>query len=515
MKTSKGVALERKEIRLQFTGYVLFAAKLLSVATGLIFQFMIARSPNTSNLDWDLWFNINDVLAYFTLLAGVVPFWVMRCVSRGKQGATKTGLATNLIISAISTIIYLSIVPFVLSGLGISLNYLPLYFIVAFQIVELYLIGLFESCLQAISPQTVGYGLLVQQVFKVILGYVLIIQLGQPLMGAVIAIVIAFALQVGYYFKLLGAEIKQRIQWGYVKDWLKGSIANIYSVVGNQLAAVVFLLLFSLGGEGSRGIYGSALQIANVITYSSFLSFALYPKLLAEGKSGDVTQSLKTVLMFAMPMTVCAVALANSYIIILREEIVAFSGAGLVLVVLALDAFVGVLSGIYGSVIFGAETLDQEKISFRKLVRSKLFLAFSLTYVHSAITIPTTYFILTTYAFQQPLLAAFSVCVVNSIVRFGMFLILVVMARGVMKITIPWRSIGKYSLASAVMGVVLFLLPYSSTISTTLVWTAVGGGVYIGVLLLIDKETRSLPKEVLKEIRKTKSPPPSPEVKQS
>src|SRR4030067_3027293 len=129
-----------------------------------------------------------------------------------------------------------------------------------------------------------------------------------------------------------------------------------------------------------------------------------------------------------MPMTVCAVALANSYIIILREAIVAFSGAGLVLVVLALDAFVGVLSGIYGSVIFGAETLDQEKISFRKLVRSKLFLAFSLTYVHSAITIPTTYFILTTYAFQQPLLAAFSVCVVNSIVRFAMFLILVIMA---------------------------------------------------------------------------------------
>jgi hypothetical protein len=72
----------------------------------------------------------------------------------------------------------------------------------------------------------------------------------------------------------------------------------------------------------------------------------------------------------------------------------------------------------------------------------------------------------------------------------------------VMKINMPWRSIAKYSLASAIMGLVLVLLPYSSRISTTLAWTAVGGTVYLAVLLLIDKETRSLPKSILQEVRK-------------
>src|SRR4030066_1774488 len=136
---------------------------------------------------------------------------------------------------------------------------------------------------------------------------------------------------------------------------------------------------------------------------------------------------------------------------------------------------------------------------FKSLVRSKLFMFYTLSYVHSAITIPTTYYALTTYAFQQPLVAALSVCVINSVVRFAMFLILVIMVRGMFKIAIPWGSLGKYALASAVMGLVLFFLPHSNRISTTLIWTAIGGIVYLAVLLLIDKETRALPKDILRE----------------
>src|SRR3990170_266850 len=99
MKNSNGVALARKEIRLQYTGYVIFAAKLIGVATGLIFQFMLARAIPLDSPEYGIWGNINYVLPYFTLLAGVVPFWVMRCVARGQKRATKTGLGINLLFS--------------------------------------------------------------------------------------------------------------------------------------------------------------------------------------------------------------------------------------------------------------------------------------------------------------------------------------------------------------------------------------------------------------------------------
>jgi len=501
----------RKEIRLQYSGYVIFAAKLISVATGLIFQFMLGRAIAQTSPEYAIWGNINTVIPYFTLLAGIVPFWVMRCVARGKEGATKTGLAVNLLFSLITTAAYFVIIPLVLpsllSGAGVSnpAAYLPFYLIVSVQIIEVYLIGLFEPCLQARTPQSVGYGLILQQLFRVILGYVIIIQLGQPLLGAVVGTIIAFAVQAVYYFKLLSGELKQRMQWGYVKEWLKGSVLIVYSVVGGVIASFVFIMLFYYGEVSGMEIYYAALQIANVITYAGSISFALYPKLLTEKRGEDVTTSMKTVLMFALPMTVGAISLSSAYIVLLRPGMAMYPGAEWVLVVLALDALVTVVSGIYGSVLTGVETVDHERLSFKSLVRSKLFMFYSLSYVHLAITIPTTYYILTTYALHQPLMAAFSVCVINSIVRFAMFLILVIMVRGMFKIAMPWKSIAKYGLASAVMGVVLFLLPYTNRILTTLAWTAVGGIVYLAVLMAIDKESRGLPKAILQEIRGKKS----------
>jgi len=175
----------RKEIRLQYSGYVIFAAKLIGVVTGLIFQFMLARAIAAESPEYAIWGNITTVLPYFTLLSGIVPFWVMRCVARGKEGATKTGLAINLVFSIIATAAYLVIIPLVLplllseAGVPNPAAYLPFYLIISVQIIEVYLIGLFEPCVQARTPQSVGFGLILQQVVRLIIGYVIIIQLGQ------------------------------------------------------------------------------------------------------------------------------------------------------------------------------------------------------------------------------------------------------------------------------------------------------------------------------------------------
>ena len=508
MKQIKGDAVSRNEIRLQYSGYVIFAARLISVATGLIFQFMLGRAIAAESPEYAIWGNINTVLPYFTLLAGVVPFWVMRFVARGKEGATKTGLAINLLFSLITTAAYLVVIPLVLpsllseAGVANPTVYLPFYLIVSVQIIEQYLIGLFEPCLQARTPQTVGYGLLLQQLFRVIMGYVIIIQLGQPLLGAVVSTIIALSVQALYYFKLLSGELKQPIQWGYVKEWLKGSVLIIYSVVGGVIANFVFIMLFYYGSYGGMEVYYAALQIANVITYAGSISYALYPKLLTDKRGEDVTTSIKTVLMFALPMTVGAISLSSSYIVLLRPRIATmYPGAEWVLVVLALDALVMVVSGVYGAVLIGVETVDRERLSFKSLVRSRLFKYYSLSYLHFFITIPTTYYILTTYALHQPLAAALSVCLINSVARFAMFLLLVILVRNMFKVAVPWRSIAKYGVASAVMGAVLLLLPYTNRISTTLAWTAVGGIVYLMVLMAIDKEARNLPKAILQEIK--------------
>jgi len=489
--------LAKKEIRLQYSGFIVFAAKMLSVATGLAFQLMIARG--TTQPEYDLWFNLSDVLAYFTLLAAALPFWTMRFVARDKEGATKTGIIVNLIISAIAATIYLSLVPLMTSLLGISQEYLLLYFIASVQIIELYSLNVLQACLRARAPETVGYGLLVAEVCKVILGYIIIIRFQQPLFGALISLVVAFAIQITYFLTLLLEELHQRIEWKYVKEWLKGSVANIYNIVGSQIAAFIFIMLFQYGGDGARGSYGGAAQIANVIAYSSFLAFALYPKLLAEKNSEDITTALKMVSMFAIPMTAGAIALSNSYIIIIKSE---FKDAWPVLVMLAVDALVGTMSGFFSSVLFGVEKVDEKaRISFRELVKSRLFIVFSLPYFHSMITLPTAFYILVNYAQNQPFQAALYVSIINSSARFVMLLILYAIVRKLVTINIPWRNLAKYVFASAVMATVLFVIPHPTRLSLTLGVTAIGGIIYLALLMAIDKEARLLVHSVWQEIK--------------
>ena len=514
----KDVPVAKQDIRLQYSGFVIFAAKMISVITGLMFQFMVAWYTLGRPGEYDIWFNINDVLAYFTILVGVAPFWVMRFVARGKEGASKTGFVTNLAVSVISTALYLAFIPFFLPMLGISGDFLPVYLIASLQIMELYLLTLFEGCLQATTPHAIGYGLLVQQVSKVVLGYLLIVQMGQPLMGALVATIVAISIQIVYYFRLLAGQFKQKIQWGYIKQWVKGSVANIYNVIGVQLSAYIFILLYDMGGDGGRGRYGAAATITNVISYASVLAFALYPKLLADRKKEDITTALKMVLMFAIPMTIVAVVMSDSYITLLRRD---YPDASIVLVVSAVDTLIMVTINILSAVLYGMERVDQDKeISFKALVKSKMFIAFSLPYVQAAITLPLTYYMLTTYAFNQPLQAALYVSISLLVARIVMFIIMYAATRKSVKIDIPWKSISKYVLASAVMAAVLFLLPHPTGVSVAadtmdiifnigqvLVLTGIGAAVYIAIIMAIDKEARMLPKSMLQEVRGKKKPP--------
>ena len=492
----------KNEIRVQYSGFIIFAARIISVATGLAFQYMIARS--TSQAEYGVWFNVNDVLAYFTILAGILPFWAMRFVARNEKGAAKTGVLANLAISIAATLVYLPLLPLITSALHVR-GYISIYLLIAAQIIELHLLNALEANLRAKKPQTLGYGLLIAEILKVLLGCILIFgRILSPLEGAVISLTLAIAAQITYYLKLHVEELKQNVNWAYVKEWAKGSIANIYNAIGNQIAAFIFIMLFTYGGETARSNYGAAFQIANIITYSSFLAFALYPKLLAEKNSSDITSSIKSVLMFAIPMTAGALALPDLYLTILKPE---YSAAWPVLMVLAVDSLVATISTFYGFVLYGFEKFDEEaKITFLQLLKSRLFIAFSLPYVHSAITIPLTYHVLTSYTFD-PVGCALAVAIINSAARFAMFLILRAMVNKITKIIIPWKNIAKYVIASAIMANTLIYItkmpqfPANPKVHQILGLTVFGGLIYITIIALIDDDARKLTKSIWLEIK--------------
>jgi O-antigen/teichoic acid export membrane protein len=491
--------LTKKEIRLQYSGLIIFAARMISVATGLIFTLLITRSTNASQ--YGVWSNVFDLVTYFVLLAGAIPFWATRFVARSKKGSTKTGIMANLIIAVISTILYLPLVPFITSALNIRQAYVILYFMVSAQIIESYLTNQLEATLRAERPQAVGYGLLIGEIIKIALAYTLIVRLlpQQPLIGAMVSLTVAILIQIIYYLKLVSPSLKEKTQWNYVREWLKGSIAYIYYSVGSQIGAVILIMLFVLGGQTARGDFEVASTMATIITYSSFLSFALYPRLLASERQEDVSTSLNLVLMFAIPLAAGAMAIPDSLLIVLKAS---YAEAAPVLFVLAVDALIWTIYGFYTSVLFGVEKLDEKAtIPIRQLVKSDIFKVFTLSYVYSAITLASAYYVLTNFRSAQPVQAALYVAAIVMTTHLALFTVLYALVRRAIKVIVPWASIGRYVFAAVIMGSILYLIPHPTRLASVLGIGVIGGILYLAIISAIDKKARTLLQSILQEIK--------------
>ena len=490
--------MEKQEIRTHYSGAMLFAAKLMSVATGIIFTLMVLNS--LSQPDYGAYGAlVNTIIPYFTMFSGPISFWAMRFAARDKKGATKTGIVGNLAVSAIATLVYFAVLPLLTASPDLQ-KYVLIYLVAAAQIIELYLVTVLEACLQAKRPHFVGYGLLVGEILKVSFVYLFVARLQLAALGAILTLIVAFAIKIAFYFEIIWKELKQKIALSYIKEWLKGSTFNLYNIAGDRLAALIFVMLLWYGTTTGYGYYYASVQIANIITYSTFLAFALTPKLLSDANIDEATTSLKNVLLFAVPMTAGVVAIPSSFLLFAKET-GDYIAAAPVLTILAIDALISTISTIFTYVLYGVEKVDEKaEIPFRQVVKSRLFIAFSLPYVHSAITLPIAFYALTNLAGNDPVSVAMYVTAITLVGRAVSFVILYRVLRKDVKVKIPWKSIGKYVAAASVMGLIMFLGHPVGRI-TTLLFTGIGGLIYIALLMAIDKETRTLARTVLQFVR--------------
>ena len=489
--------MAKKEIRVQYSGLIFFGAKLISVATGILFTLLLGSLSQEKLGAWGIFLNI--IIPYFTLLSGALSFWAMRFVARDKEGATKTGIVANMTIATTATLIYLALLPLVTQAFGLQ-DYVLAYILVATQIIETYLITVLEACMQAQRPQFVAYGFLIGEVLKVALAYTFVIALHLDLVGIILSLAIAFGIKIAFYLKNMMIELRKKFVFSHLKEWLKGSTFNLFSILGDRIASVIFIMLSVYGQKIGVSYYTAAQLITSVIGYSSALAFALYPKLLAERKMDEVTSSLRMVLMFAIPMTVGVIAIPDSYLIFFNVAgtyVVAMP----VLVIMAIDALIQTNAGFFTSILYGIESVDEEaKIPLGQVVKSRLFISFSLPYLHSAITLPIAYYALTHLANNDPLLVAAYVTGIFMMGHLISFLVLLSVLRKAVRLKIPWKSIAKYVVASAIMALIL-IAGHPVTRTSTLIFTGVGALVYLALLIAFDRETRNLARTMLLAVR--------------
>jgi O-antigen/teichoic acid export membrane protein len=487
--------VSRSGLRIQYSGLIIFAAQLISVVTGMAFILLLTRNMTTDQ--YGVWTNIFDVTGYFLLFSGLVPFWATRFVARGEEGAAKTAFLANLTVAVASAAVYVPLAPIIATSLHITQT--SVYVLASAQIITVYAVNTLEACLRARKPQAIGYGLLLEEAVKLSLAYLFIVRFQQLFIGAMLSLILSALFQTLFYMKLLSKDLLQKVHWSYVREWLKGSTAILYNAVGGQLANFVFILLLVYGTQTGRADYQAAATFGAVIGYSSSLAFALYPKLLAENSLTEITESLKMVLMFALPMVAIVLSMSPSLLTVLKAS---YREASPVLIVLSIDALISLISQFYTSVLYGVERLDEEaKIPLRKLVRSKMFKLLTLPYVQAAITLPTTLYILTQFANGQAARAATYVAITIMSAHAIMLLLTYLIIRTSVRIIVPWGSIGKYVLTSAVTALILYLLPHPQTLALTFATVLMGAAIYAALLLATDKDARMLVRSILLEIR--------------
>jgi O-antigen/teichoic acid export membrane protein len=489
--------LAKDEIRVQYSGFVIFGAQMVSVVTGLVFTLLLTR--NMSESQFGIWSNIFDYTAYFTILSSLFPFWVTRFVARGKEGTVKTSLFASSVLALVSMGIYLSLISSITTAIHTEV-YLVVYLIAVLQILNAYLITNLESCFRGVKPQTIGYGLLIEEVIKVALALVIIAGFHEVFLGAMLSITLSALIQALYYIRVLGDYLKEKVRWSYLKEWLKGSVIFVYNGVGSQLVAFVFILLFIYGGQEARADYQAATTFATIVGYSASLAVALYPRLLVKKCPDDqVSLSFKMVLMFAIPLAAITIVMSESFLTVLNA---AYAEASPILILLTFDTLITLVSQFYSSCLLGSEELDVEgKIPLGKLLRSKIFKVFSFPYIQAAIALPLVYFVLTQLQIANPVEAVLYVTAINIVVHLITFVGLYLLARKFTRIVGVWKNIGKYLMLSIVAAVILFLLPMSTTIIWTFGKAAVGLSIYAALLIAVDAEARVLVRAIFQEVR--------------
>jgi O-antigen/teichoic acid export membrane protein len=82
--------LSQNDIRVRYSGFIIFASQIITLFTGLVFTLLLTRNMNTG--EFGVWSFLSYLTGLFGLVNGLFPFWVTRFVAGGKLVLSKLRL---------------------------------------------------------------------------------------------------------------------------------------------------------------------------------------------------------------------------------------------------------------------------------------------------------------------------------------------------------------------------------------------------------------------------------------
>lgn len=454
-----------------------------------------------------LWTLIGSLVSYVVIVEPIISFWTTRQIARGEQIA-KTSVATSGLFSIIGTIVYIGIAIYISSALKV--DFLPL-ILAAFLVPLTFLTFTVNAIALSQKPQVISYGMIVFEISKLPLGFLLVYFAQLGLVGAIIATIIASLSRTIFLIFIMRKTFIEFIKFNIIKFWLRLSWLPVYTT-GSGFVFSLDVLIFSLLTNSLVGLafWGVASAIANIVSHSALISQALYPKILATRKKEIAEKNLKMLLFFAIPLLAATIVFAKPGLHILNPL---YIGGVLIVYFLAIRSFMHIIRSVSFTILASYETVDVDKdVSLKKILKSRLFFLPTLDYAlrGSYVGILAIFLIFSqSMDLSDPELvtiwSSILVLVTVPFMIYGVFLI-----RKKHQINLPYISILKYASAALLSSFVSYLLIenyliyYESIfdfLPQLIPYAVLAGVIYFGISYAIDKSTRDLFKLIIDELK--------------
>ena len=488
---------------LRSTGLVVFAGRMVSAFTGLLFTVMVARWLTAAG--FGTWEVIITLVTFSAYPVGTVAYWTTREVSRGRM-IGRTSLVAGALLSSLGLVLFFaftfvtysvisaSLIPFLLGALIVPLSYWS---------------AVTNSLVQGYRPAVYGWSLVISEFAKLATAYEALYVYHLGLDGVMVALMASYLVQSlvsNYFVRLTTAE---RFNWTLVRKWsrlawlpLLSYFPTVVAVADTYVAAVGF-------GPGIVGYYQVAFIVASVVGYSGSLAFSLYPLLLRGGDESLPAQGIEFTLMFSIPLAVGLSAMAGPILFLFSSRVTQYTQVSASLQILALSSLIITISGVVDNILTGTERVDLgEKPRFWDLARSNLLFVPIANILYGVVYVASLYFALA-YSTSTGLGLSARVEVWATMQVFAATLFLAIKARrarGSARL-LPSRSVLYYLFAAAIMGTVVYYVSSAlgSQGASTLLYGfelvgvgALGAAVYFAVLFLADSKFRGLVRAFLR-----------------
>lgn len=488
---------------LRSTGLLVFAGRIVSAFTGLLFTVMAARWLNPSG--FGTWEVIVTIVAFASYPVGTVAYWTARDVARGKM-LGRTSLAAGTLLSTLGLVLYFgfsfftysriasSLLPFLLGGILVPLSYWS---------------GVANSMVTGYRPVVYGYSLVFSEIVKVFVAYesLYVYQLG--INGVLVALMAAYLVQSLVSTYLVRNSVSEGYDPAIFRKWLRLAWIPALSYLPITLAVADTYMVALIHGTTVVGTYQVAFTVATIVTYATGLVFSMYPLLLRGGDQRLPSVSLEFSMLFAIPMAAGCIVLSGPILFLFGPKYV--PGA-LGLGILAVMFIFNNVSLLLDQTLTGTEKVDVgERPSFRNLVRSNLLFVPSVNIAYSVAYL-VTLFLALTYAAAAGFSVSADVASWATVQLAATVVFVALKLRRLRKVArlAPGRSILYYLVGAGAMAAVVYLVSPSvanqglDTLAygaRLLLLVLLGGPVYFGVVYVLDSKFRELARSSLRRLR--------------